>query len=47
MEFVLFPISFVFMLLCAAFVRMLGASLSYKLFFTIFALLIVLKTIRG
>lgn len=47
MEFVLFPISFVIMLLCAAAVRVLGAELSYKLFFFVLAAVIVLKTIRG
>lgn len=47
MELVLFPISFVFILLCAAAVRVLGTDLSYKLFFVALAFVIVLKTIRG
>jgi hypothetical protein len=46
-EFVLFPISFAFILVCAACVRVLGANLTYKLFFVVLALAIVLKTIRG
>ena len=47
MEFILFPISFVFVLLCAALVRMLGAGVGYKLFFFLLAFVIVLKTLRG
>jgi hypothetical protein len=46
-EFVLFPISFALILACAASVRVLGASLTYKLFFVVLALAIVLKTLRG
>lgn len=46
-ELVLFPISFVFILLCAAAVRVLGTDLTYKLFFVALAFVIVLKTIRG
>lgn len=47
MEFVLFPISFAFILVCAVGVRLLGANLTYKLFFILLAFAIVLKTIRG
>lgn len=46
-EFVLFPISLAFVLLCAAFVRVLGVDVSYKLFFIVLAFAILLKTIRG
>lgn len=47
MEFILFPISFVFIVLCAALVRMMGAGVAYRLFFFLLALVIVLKTLRG
>lgn len=47
MEFVIFPIAAAFCMVVAIAIRMMGPSLTYKIFFAILAWVLLLKGIRG
>lgn len=47
MEFVIFPIAAAFCMVVAIAIRIMGPSLTYKIFFAILAWVLLLKGIRG